>query len=257
MLYSSTLGGIFDIKFCSFSWHVCSSFWWLITGLSSIICIDQSEASIQVTWSISANQKPSPIERRIQNSYDHRMWHIICIDDKHVRQTINDKVQWNTSTLEFSYQIQNIKRTSSGLSWGQTVGVSESVSQGWQYLPILSWIWTLAGARHTVITHISVSCPQLRFERHPRVHKLFLNMWGRRIIADNARSFCTPSFYQIKPPATTPCKNLRTPHLFQYVLMRFSQILVVCLPSQCTMETQPPPKPLPPLTKCWIHSALN
>ena len=45
--------------------------------------------------------------------------------------------------------------------------------------------------------------------------------------ADNAENFCTPSFYQIKPPATLPCKNLRTPDLFQNVLMRVSQILVV------------------------------
>ena len=36
-----------------------------------------------------------------------------------------------------------------------------------------------------------------------------------------------PSVNQIKPIATPTCKNLRTPHLFLYVLMRISQILVV------------------------------
>ena len=50
-------------------------------------------------------------------------------------------------------------------------------------------------------------------------------MYGvRRIIAENAKSFGPPSFYQIKPPATLPCKNLRTPHLIQNVLMKVSQI---------------------------------
>ena len=34
------------------------------------------------------------------------------------------------------------------------------------------------------------------------------------IIADNSRSFCQPTFYQIKPPSMMPCKNLLTPHLF-------------------------------------------
>ena len=40
---------------------------------------------------------------------------------------------------------------------------------------------------------------QLRFERHPSVHKLFLNMWGERNHSrqDNARSFCQPSCNQI------------------------------------------------------------
>ena len=55
----------------------------------------------------------------------------------------------------------------------------------------------------------------------------FLICGVRRIIADNARSFYTPSFYQIKPPVTPPCRNLRTPHLFQNVLMKVSQIWVV------------------------------
>ena len=45
--------------------------------------------------------------------------------------------------------------------------------------------------------------------------------------ADSDRSFSQPSFFQTKSPATKPCKNLRTPHLFHYVLMRVSQILVV------------------------------
>ena len=48
-----------------------------------------------------------------------------------------------------------------------------------------------------------------------------------RIIAGIARSFCQPSFYQIKPPATPACTNLHTRHLFLYVLMGVSQILVV------------------------------
>ena len=38
---------------------------------------------------------------------------------------------------------------------------------------------------------------------------------------------CQSSFYQIEPPATLPCKDPRTPHLFLYELMRVSQILVV------------------------------
>ena len=54
--------------------------------------------------------------------------------------------------------------------------------------------------------------PQLRFERHKRVHKVFLNMW----CAQNHRR-----------QRYKPCRNLRTPHLFHYVLMRISQILVV------------------------------
>ena len=50
------------------------------------------------------------------------------------------------------------------------------------------------------------------------------------LVADwvsGCKSLLTPSFYQIKPPGTLPCKNLRTPHLFQNILMRVSQILVV------------------------------
>ena len=35
----------------------------------------------------------------------------------------------------------------------------------------------------------------------------FLICGVRRIIAVNARSFYTPSFCQIKPPAVLPCKN--------------------------------------------------
>ena len=46
-------------------------------------------------------------------------------------------------------------------------------------------------------------------------------------LVDKATSFRHPSLYQIKPPAMLPCKNLLTPHLFLYVLMRVSQILVV------------------------------
>ena len=43
---------------------------------------------------------------------------------------------------------------------------------------------------------------QLRFERHPSVHKVFPNIGGvSRIIEDNAKIFCQPSFYRIKPPA--------------------------------------------------------
>ena len=34
------------------------------------------------------------------------------------------------------------------------------------------------------------------------------------IIADNTESFCQPSFYQIKTPATLPFKTQRTPHMF-------------------------------------------
>ena len=54
--------------------------------------------------------------------------------------------------------------------------------------------------------------PQLRFERHKRVHKVFLNMW----CAQNHRR-----------QRYKPCRNLRTPHLFHYVLMRISQFRVV------------------------------
>ena len=38
---------------------------------------------------------------------------------------------------------------------------------------------------------------QLRFERHPSVHKLFLHICGvSGIIAENDRSLCQSSFYQ-------------------------------------------------------------
>ena len=50
--------------------------------------------------------------------------------------------------------------------------------------------------------------PQLRFERHPSVHKLFL----------------TALFLQNKPPANLPRRNPLPPHLIFYVLMYVSQI---------------------------------
>ena len=49
----------------------------------------------------------------------------------------------------------------------------------------------------------------------------------RGIEADSDRSFCQPSSFQTKSLATLPCKNLRASHLFLYVLMRVSQIVVV------------------------------
>ena len=77
------------------------------------------------------------------------------------------------------------------------------------------------------ILWILIRWPQLRFERHLRVHKLFQNIRVRGIEADSDRSFSQPSSFQTKSPATKPCKNLCTPHLFHYVLMRVSQIWVV------------------------------
>ena len=56
---------------------------------------------------------------------------------------------------------------------------------------------------------LSIAYPQLRFGRHPLVHKLFLYGAASGIIADNATSFYQPSFHQIKPPSTI---NLLNPH---------------------------------------------
>ena len=36
----------------------------------------------------------------------------------------------------------------------------------------------------------NVTVTQLRFEWHPSVHKLYLNMWGEQNIADNSKNFC-------------------------------------------------------------------
>ena len=58
---------------------------------------------------------------------------------------------------------------------------------------------------------------QLRFERHPCVHKMFLNMWGEPLVFS----------YQAKPPATLLCTNLLNPHMFLYLLTKVSQIWVV------------------------------
>ena len=55
-------------------------------------------------------------------------------------------------------------------------------------------------------------------------------MWGER--NHSSKCFGLPSFYQIKPPTTLPCKNVLTPHLFQNVLMKVSQILVVLTGAQ-------------------------
>ena len=62
---------------------------------------------------------------------------------------------------------------------------------------------------------------QLRFERNPSVQYTngFEICGVSGIIADNARIFCST-----KPPATLPWKNLLTPHLYLYVLMKVSQI---------------------------------
>ena len=53
----------------------------------------------------------------------------------------------------------------------------------------------------------------------------------RRIEADSDRSFCQPRFFQTKSPAILPCTILRTTHLFLYVLMGVSKILVVERPT--------------------------
>ena len=55
------------------------------------------------------------------------------------------------------------------------------------------------------VTGHAISSPQLRFERHPSVHKLFLNMCGEK---NQSRHNASVSLVSTKPPATQPCKNL-------------------------------------------------
>ena len=74
---------------------------------------------------------------------------------------------------------------------------------------------------------------QLRLERHAKVYKLLL-----------ASSFCLPSFYQMKPHDLLPYKNQFTPHMFLYLLVKVSQILVVH-------------PPLPRVTQSWASPRLQ
>ena len=60
--------------------------------------------------------------------------------------------------------------------------------------------------------------PQLRFERFVSTQSFFFLCKSE---------LCQPSSYQIKTHGTLPCNKPLTPHLFQYVLMRVSQIWVV------------------------------
>ena len=53
----------------------------------------------------------------------------------------------------------------------------------------------------------------------------------------NARSFCQLRQVSTKPPATPPCKNPLTPHMFLYVPMRVSHFLVVGHSNQCPSVT--------------------
>ena len=76
----------------------------------------------------------------------------------------------------------------------------------------------------------SIPQAQLRFERDPSVHKLFLNMlWieQNHCRQDNAILEASFSLVSTKLLATLLGKNPLTPHLFLYLLMTVSQILVV------------------------------
>ena len=65
--------------------------------------------------------------------------------------------------------------------------------------------------------------PQLRFERHPSVHKLYLNMWGER-----NPSFCQPSSYQIKPPPNLPSLQKSTRPTLVFVCTHASLSYLNC-----------------------------
>ena len=90
---------------------------------------------------------------------------------------------------------------------------------------------SLGGWGSSSATNFSLA--QLRFERHPWVHKLCLKMWNHRWKGYNmllsASSFLLS--LRIKTPAMLPLYTFTHPTLVLFVLMRVSKIWFVSLSS--------------------------
>ena len=127
----------------------------------------------------------------------------------HSVDVFSKRMQYTDSiTVSFKIQVQRVTIRYLTISDPACVGMLSSRSG----LRCWRWISVASGAPRlvTLVRPLSVSRPhpgehmhgvtkaQLRFERHPSVLKMFLNMWGERNQRRqcNATSLCQPSSCQ-------------------------------------------------------------
>ena len=144
----------------------------------------------------------------------------------------------NNSFVFFWLQHERKKQKEFCITWSSTYFSSQFSSflvlQVWSRVPSIALELCLC------------SPSQLRFERHPSVHKLFLYLWCERNHRRQCyRSYCQPSFYQ--SPATLACKNSLSPHLFLYVSsvsnLSSSPCLIITQLSTVFTSSSHPPRP--------------